>query len=81
VHNAASFDTSNDMFHEDPDTGNHLMLGFLCSTEFMLSGLFLWLIGTNFLRLKSLEACIFKEDTTRSNTFANYEKLKEGCVA
>src|SRR5262245_20616064 len=53
------------MFHENPDTGNHLILGFLCRTEFMISGLFLWLIRTDFLRLKSLEACIFKEDTTR----------------
>src|SRR5262249_50579108 len=53
------------MFHEDPDTGNHLMLGFLLSTEFMISGLFLWLIGADFLRLKALEACILKEDAAR----------------
>src|SRR5215475_13729837 len=65
VHNAASFDTGNDMFHENPDTGNELILGFLFSTEFMISGLFLWLIGYDVLRFTALEAGIFKEDTAR----------------
>src|SRR5215510_4800324 len=53
------------MFNEDTDTGNDLILRFLFSTEFVLSGLFLRLIGRNPLRFKSLEARIFKEDTAR----------------
>ena len=53
------------MFHEDTDTGNHLILRFLFRTEFMISGLFLRLIGQDVLRFKPLEARIFKEDTAR----------------
>ena len=65
VNNTASFYTCNDMFNEDTDTGDHRILGFLFRTEFLLSGFFLRLIGTDLLRFKSLEACIFKEDTAR----------------
>ena len=65
VHNTASFYTCNDMFNEDTDTGNHLILGFIFSAEFLVSGLFLRLIGRDILRFKPLEACIFKEDTAR----------------
>jgi hypothetical protein len=53
------------MFNQDANTGNHLILGFIFSTEFLLSGLFLRLIGRDVLRFKPLEACIFKEDTAR----------------
>ena len=63
VHNAAAFDTANDMFHEDSDAGNPVIFGFLLSTEFLISRLFLWLIGTDILRFKALKTCIFKEDT------------------
>src|SRR5689334_7088660 len=65
VHNTAAFDTANDMFNKDTDAGNYFILGFLFSTEFLFSGLFLWLIGTDFLRFKALETRIFKEDTAR----------------
>ncbi len=65
VHNTAAFDTANDMFNKDTDAGNYLILSFLFRTECLLSGLFLGLIGTDFLRFKSLEARIFKEDTAR----------------
>src|SRR6266516_3958466 len=65
VHNTASFDTGNDMFNEDTDTGNHRILGSFFRTEFLLSGLFLRLICTDLRRFKPLEACIFKEDTAR----------------
>jgi hypothetical protein len=60
VHNPASFDACNDMFNKDTDTGNHRILGFFFRTEFLISGLFLRLIGTNVLRFKSLEASIFE---------------------
>src|SRR5262249_62079622 len=63
VHNAAAFDTANDMFHEDSDAGNPLIFGFLLSTEILISRLFLWLLGTDILRFKALKTCIFKEDT------------------
>jgi hypothetical protein len=53
------------MFNQDAHTGNLLILGFLFSTEFVISGLFLRLIGRDVLRFKPLEACIFKEDTAR----------------
>src|SRR5262249_11163469 len=53
------------MFHEDPDTGNYLILDLLLSTACLISLRFLWLIRTDVLRLKSLEACIFQEDTPR----------------
>src|SRR5919198_2456050 len=51
------------MFNEDANTGNHLILRFIFSTEFALSGLFLRLIGHDMVRFKPLEACIFKERT------------------
>jgi len=65
VHNPAAFDTRNDMFHEDTDTRNLRILGFLFCTEFLLSGFFLRLIGTDTLRFKALEARILKEHTAR----------------
>src|SRR2546425_10475456 len=51
------------MFNEDADTGNHLILRFIFSTAFVISGLFLWLIGHDMGRFKPLEACILKERT------------------
>lgn len=65
MNNATAFHSRNDMFNKDTDTGNHLILGFLCRTEFLISGLFLRLIGTDLLRFKPLEASILKEDTAR----------------
>src|SRR5215510_13884022 len=65
VHNTASFYPCNDMFNKDTDTRNHRILGFIFRTEFLLSGLFLRLIGRDVLRFKPLEARIFKEDTAR----------------
>src|SRR4029453_3052117 len=53
------------MFNEDTDTGDHLCLGFVVGTQLLSAWFFLWLIGTNMLRVKPLEACIFQEHTTR----------------
>src|SRR4029077_6557863 len=53
------------MFNEDTDTGDHLVLGFVVGTQLLSSWFFLWLIGTNMIRFQPLEACIFKEHTTR----------------
>ena len=65
VHNTAAFDTCNDMFNEDADTGNDLILRFLFRTEFLISRLFLRLIGRDMLRFKPLEARILEKDTAR----------------
>jgi hypothetical protein len=65
VDNTASFAPGNDMFHEDTDTGHDLILCLSFSTEGVISGLFLRLIGGNLLRFKPLEARLFKEDTAR----------------
>src|SRR5262245_20746666 len=65
VHNTASFHTSNNMFNEEPETGNHCILGFVRGTEFFFSGLFLWVIRQDVRRFKPLEAGILQEDTAR----------------
>src|SRR4030095_8194873 len=65
VHNMASFHPGNDMFKEDTNTRNDLVLGFIFGAEFVISWFFLWLIGTDMVWFKSLEACIIKEDTAR----------------
>ena len=65
MHNTASFDTGNDMFNEDADTGNDLILRFLPCTEFLIPRLFLRLIGRDVRRLKPLEARILEKDTAR----------------
>ena len=65
VHNPASFDPCNDMFNKDTDTRNHRILGLLCRTECLLSGLFLRLIRQDVLKFNPLETRIFQEDTAR----------------
>src|SRR4030095_5081550 len=65
VHNMAAFHHGNDMFNEDTNTGNDLVLGFIFGAEFVISWFFLWLIGTDMVWFKSLEACILKENTVR----------------
>ena len=65
VHNTASFYPCNDMFNKDTDTRNHRILGFVRGTEFLFSGLFLWLICQDVRRFKPLEARILTEDTAR----------------
>ena len=65
VHNTASFDTGKDMCNEDTETRNHPMLGVLCRTACVLSGLVLRLVRQAMLRCKPLETCLFQEDTAR----------------
>src|SRR5262249_22284680 len=73
-----------DMFNEDTNAGNDLVLGFLFGAEFLISGFFLWLISTDMVGFKSLEACILKEDTARrkcilfliTNTFVVHTSSK-----
>ena len=76
VHNTAAFDLCKDMFHEDTDTSNQRILGFLCSTEFMVAGLFFRLIGLDVFRFKSLEARIFKEDTARRKRIISSSQMR-----
>jgi hypothetical protein len=70
VHHTAPFHACDDMFNADTETGDHLVLGFVVGTPLLSSWFFLWLIGTNMIRFKPLEACIFKEHTTRRNGVA-----------
>jgi len=65
VHHAASLDTGNEMCHAHPETGHHLLRGFLFRTACMLSGLLLGWIRPAWLRLQALAACIVQEDTAR----------------
>ena len=65
VNHPAAFDTCNDMFNEDTDTGNHRILGFLFGAQFLAAWFLLRLIRTDLLRFKPLKARIFKEDTAR----------------
>src|SRR5215470_9555445 len=63
MHNPATFHRGNDMFHQDTNTSNHRVFGFVFGTEFVPSWFFLGLIGHDTVRLKALETCILKEDT------------------
>jgi hypothetical protein len=54
VHHTAPFHACDDMFNEDTDTGDHLVLGFVVGTPLLSSWFFLWLIGTNMIRFKAI---------------------------
>src|SRR2546422_10649174 len=70
MHNTAAFHPCNDMFNEDTDTGNHLVLGFIAGAQLLPAWFFLRLIGTDMLGFKALEARVFKEHTTRRKRIA-----------
>src|SRR5262249_5178994 len=48
----------------------HRVFGFVFGTEFVPSWFFLGLVGHDMVRLKALETCILKEDTTRRKRIA-----------
>ena len=70
MHNTAAFHSRNDLFHEDTDTGDPRILGFVVGIQLLPSGFFLRLIGQDLVRFKALEACIFKEHTARRKGIA-----------
>ena len=63
LHNAAAFDTRDDMFNKNADTCSHRVLGFFFVREFLALRFFLRLIRIGMIRFVPLEPCILKEPT------------------
>ena len=65
VHDMATFDSRQHMFHHNTNPGNHRVFRFVSRAQLLSPGLFLRLIRLDMVRLIALKTCIFEENTPR----------------